>query len=128
MRTIANEYQAISKRISKQIMNETDKQIIGNSTSDLADYYYLDNCLTAIQIDSKRDESIEYVTQWETVPAQNREWAFRSDGDLNIECTYLQIYSPIIIPPDLYKLQAFTSEALFAQHQGYTIQWLTNTA
>lgn len=128
MRTIANEYQAISDRLIKQINKETDKQIMGSSTVDLIDYYYHNNCLTAIELDSERDEFLEYVTQWEVVHAEDREGPFRIDGDLEIECTYLLIHIPIISPPDMYRILDFTSEGLFAPQQGYRIQWQTNTA
>lgn len=132
MRNLRNtpetEYSIISTKVSQEIQRETDEQMVGIPTGDLVEYYYENNYLQPLEIDIKREAAIETVKRWEVVHSQDREGPFRSQGDLQFECVYLLLYIPIVPHTQLNRLNAIDGFDLFAQHQNFVLQWLTDSA
>jgi hypothetical protein len=96
-------YIDLLNEIQLNIIAEPDNYIITQPTEDLVKYY-LGNCLSQLELDLIKDESFEHKKYIKTIPANQREWAFQSSGDLKLECEKVILKMPILSNSDIQKI------------------------
>lgn len=94
-KTFQEYYQELFSEKKIKIASESDDYIIAQPTEDLVKYYQNDS-LQPIEFDSNKQESIEHKKSIKTIYANERESAYRYDGDLKIEVESIIVKLPIV--------------------------------
>lgn len=121
--TPQTEYAVISAKVSQEIQQESDEQIIGTKLSDLANFYYYRERLIPLEIDLSRSSTIKPVKEWGIIPAHQREGPFQYDGDLKFEFEYIWLYVPILPHPQFKRLSKLTGVEIFSAYRSYDVNW-----
>ncbi|MDB5124845.1 MAG: hypothetical protein JWP94_2974 [Mucilaginibacter sp.] len=93
-------YSDALEKAKKQILHETDTQIIGSEVDQLADFYYQRYALTPIEF-AADGLAFEIKREIRTISAGRREWGYREDGDFDFEYQSAIITIPIQPNPNL---------------------------
>lgn len=96
-------YSDLLSELQLKILSEKDNYIVSQQTEDLVKYY-LSSCLNPIEFDLSEEESFEPKKYIKTIYANQREWAYRSSGDLKIECEMVILRMPILYNRDTDKI------------------------
>lgn len=95
-------YRNLQEKVKGEILRETEEQILGSTTEELAKYYYDTNALSPIEEDSKSEVSYDVQDYLKRIPAGNREDFYRSEGDINdFPCQRVVVEVPILPNKDL---------------------------
>lgn len=103
-KTYQDFYSDLFGKLKLQIATESDEYIISQQTENLVKYY-IDRSLKPIEFDTEIDESIEHKKYIKTIYSHEREWAYRQEGDLQLECEKIIVKLPI--KPNRYVDQIF---------------------
>lgn len=102
-----NAYQEIEKKINGEILAEKESFVLGTSTDELTDYYFTNSCLTPLEIDNTRTETIAVKKEWRVIPSHLREVGYQSLGNLDFEFEIVIVTIPIKSHRQIEKLKQF---------------------
>ncbi len=102
-KTFDQYYSDLLSELQLKIISEEDNYIISQQTEDLVKFY-LNSCLNPIEFDSSKEETVEVKKYIKTIPAHEREWGYRSEGDLKQECEKVVLKTPILYNRDAEKI------------------------
>lgn len=124
--SISDYYRAITKKVEEQILQEKDDFIIGTPTTELVEYY-LQDLPSPIEIDSDRDESMEFKKNLRTVPAHQRERGYGSEGDLTFEYESIEISIPIVPNVYIHRLRDLETNTMSMSWSPDRLHWGTDS-
>jgi hypothetical protein len=93
--SISDYYRDALDKARSVILRESDAQIIGSDTAELAEFYFQQYALNPIEIDDTRETHWEYNNYVKTIPASERESDYRSQGNLDFSCERIVVEIPI---------------------------------
>ena len=99
--SIADYYRKVFADIERQILTETDEYIIGTDIDELAEYYCHNNCLSLIEFDTEKQETMEHKKGLKIVKANERKNGYQTMGDISVEYEIIVVTIPIIPNKDL---------------------------
>ncbi len=93
-------YRTALEKFKQDLLHESDLQILGSSTGDLANFYFQKYCLVPLEFDPA---AIAYEIRKEVrrVPAHRRDEFYRNEGDTQFEYEVAIISIPIETCPNL---------------------------
>lgn len=124
---IAALYDSITRKLSAKISDEPDNFIIGTSEEELLEYYYSSNHFTAVEPDRERKQTIYIKKVKKIIPANQREWAYQSGGDLPYEFEYVSVGIPIKPHPQWNDIRTFEPSSYSSGFFGEEPQWTADT-
>jgi hypothetical protein len=90
-------YKELQKKARSEILRESEKQIIGTETEELSKYFFEKYALTIIVEDPEREASWDIQDYLATIPAHERNRAYRYEGDLrDCPCQRVVVEVPIL--------------------------------
>ncbi len=104
-------YLKLFEDLKLRMASEADDYIIAQPTEDLLKYYS-NQALSPIEFDINTDETIEHKKYIKTIRAHERDWAYRQDGDLNMECEKIIVKLPIIPNNDINKILNLRTQSI----------------
>lgn len=94
---ISSYYSQLQESARSDVLHESEEQILGTETNDLAMFFYEKYAITPIEIDVEREVSWDPQDYFETIPAHQREEFCRSDGDLrDFPCQRVVVEVPVV--------------------------------
>lgn len=102
-----NAYQEIEKKINGEILAEKESFILGTSTDELTDYYFTNSCLTPLQVDNGRTETVDVKKEWRVIPSHLRDVGYQSLSNLDFEFEIVIVTIPIKPHRQIEKLKQF---------------------
>jgi len=124
--SISDYYRAIDKQIEEQILRENDDIIIGTATNELVEYY-LQDLPQPIEIDTERDENMDFRKDIRRIPAHQRERGYESEGDLVFEYESIIITIPIIQNSHISKLKELGTSTMSMSWSPDTLRWSSDS-
>ena len=107
-----NHYRNLQEQVRSEILRESEEQILGTSTDDLAQYIYGAHSIAPIVEDKELEASFDIQDYLKRITANNRENFYRSEGDIrDFPCQRAVVELPIKSNEDLAiiaKLRAST--------------------
>ncbi len=95
--SIFDYYRGLLKKVTDEIVNETDATIIWTNPEELAEYYFSKYRLSPVEFDDSREASWELQKYTKTIYAREREDVYQRQGDLNnYECEKVKVELPIL--------------------------------
>lgn len=93
-------YRTALDKFRQDLLHESDAQILGSTTDDLANFYFQEYCLVPLEFDPA---AIAYEIRKEVrrVPAHRRDEFYRNEGDTQFEYEVAVISIPIETCPNL---------------------------
>ena len=88
-------YSDLLQKIKEEILKQQDEYIIATPTEDLVDYYFAKYALSPVILDTTTEESLKHEKSTKTIPAERREYGYRAEGNLKVECEKLIVKLPI---------------------------------
>lgn len=93
--SISDYYRDALEKIRSAILRETEVQIIGSDTTELAEYYFLRSALNPIEIDETRETQWQHINYIENIPAHQRQSGYRHQGNIDFPCERILVEIPI---------------------------------
>lgn len=90
-------YTGLLENAREEILHESEEQILGTSTEELAGYVYKKYALIPIEIDPNRESNYELQEFLQDIPERERDSMYRGEGVLkNCQCERAVVEVPII--------------------------------
>ncbi len=124
---ISSYYRQKLEDIRGQILRESEAQILGSNTEELAQFYVQDAGLTTIEFDPENDASWEHENYVKRIPAHQRESFYSSEGDLDFACERIKVVMPIISNRDIATLSQLASTTFSLSYSDKDFQWAQNS-
>lgn len=125
--SIANYYRDALEKTRSVILRESEEQIIGSDTQELAEYYFQQYMLSSIELDDARETNWEYQNYIKTIPAHQRERFYSNDGDLDISCESVCVEIPIKPNQHVQVISQLQSSTHFISYSDEEFNWNQNT-
>lgn len=94
--TIKEIYQKKFEKINREILKESDLEILGCVSDDLSEYYCDMHCFTPLEINENENPEWEHKKYLKVIRSHDRSPAYRYDGDTEIECESITLSIPLI--------------------------------
>ncbi|MBP9839159.1 MAG: hypothetical protein KBC84_10670 [Proteobacteria bacterium] len=90
-------YSEIQNQVRSEILRESEAQIIGTETNQLADFYYYKYAFTVVQEDLEKGPSWDIQDYLADIPASRREGFYAQQGDfIDYQCQRVVIEVPFV--------------------------------
>lgn len=93
--SISDYYRPVLDKVRSAVLRESEAQIIGSETTELAEYYFQQHALNPIEIDDTRETNWEHENYVKTIPAHERERGYQNEGSLDFPCERVIVEIPI---------------------------------
>ncbi|MBP9709646.1 hypothetical protein KBD61_01305 [Patescibacteria group bacterium] len=121
--TISDYYRKVLEDVRGKVLRESESQIIGTDSLELAQFYLQDVSLTPIEFDDERESSWDHQTYVKTIPAHERESFYQSEGDFDFACERVRVEMPIKYNKDIRTLASLTSSTFSMSYSDKDLQW-----
>lgn len=121
--SISDYYRKIFDKARSAILRESEAQIIGTDTVELAEYYFQQYALNPIEIDETRDTNWEHKNYVKTIPARERESGYQNEGDLDFPCEKVIVVIPIKLNKDIRLLSELQSSRFTISFSEKEFNW-----
>jgi len=125
--SISDYYRDALDKARSAILRDSEEQIIGSDTEELAAYYFQQYALDPIEFDDTREKTWEHQTYVKTISASQREEFYRSDGDLDFPCEKVRVEIPIKTNKDVRNLSNFESSTRSLSYSDDQFGWHDDT-
>lgn len=112
------------KDLRSEILQETEEQIVGTDTEELANYYFSKSKVNIVEFDG--DSSMQHKKGIETIPSYKREAFYQSLGDLENPYEDIIIKMPIKYNADIAKIADYRSSPGFINNMEKDFNWQPN--
>jgi hypothetical protein len=99
--SISDAYRGVAEKVKNDILSQPDSFIQNSSTDDLVEYFFSNDHLQPIEVDTSREASFEHKKELRVVPAHQREDIYRSLGDTQFEYESVVVTIPLVHNPDV---------------------------
>ena len=110
-KTFEQYYSELFDSIKLKIASESDNFIITQPTEDLIKYY-TSNCINPVEFDFDREESLDHQKYIKTIYANQREWGYQNEGDLQMECEKVVVKIPILPNKDINQIISLRTNSI----------------
>ncbi|OGI17377.1 MAG: hypothetical protein A2Z52_00425 [Candidatus Moranbacteria bacterium RBG_19FT_COMBO_42_6] len=125
--SIADYYRDALDKLRSLILRESEAQIIGSDTTELAEYYFQQYALNPIEIDDTREKHWEYNNYVKTIPANQRESFYGNEGNLDFPCERILVEIPIKPNDNIKILSELTSSTFSDSYPEREFNWNQNS-
>lgn len=105
------------------VLRESESQIIGSDTTELAEYYFQQYLLNPIELDDSRETHWEHKPYVKTIPAHQREEFYRGEGNLDIPCEKIIVEIPIKFNQQIDILSKLQSSTFWMSNTEQEFTW-----
>lgn len=102
--SISDYYRGALDKARSAILRESEEQIIGSDTEELAKYYFQQYALAPIELDDSRETTWDPQNYVKKIPAHQRDEIYRSQGDLDFPSERVCVEMPIKPNKDIQDL------------------------
>lgn len=121
--TISDYYRKALEDVRGKVLRESESQIVGTDSLELAQFYLQDVSLAPIEFDDEKGPSWEHQSYVKTIPAHQRESFYQSEGDLDFACERVRVEMPIKSNKDIRTLASLTSSTFSISYSDRDLQW-----
>lgn len=125
--SISDHYRDALDKIRSVVLRESEAQIIGSDTSELAEYYFQQYALNPIEKDDSRETHWEHNAYVKTIPAHQRESSYRNEGNLDLPCERVLVEIPIKPNKDIQILSQLQSSTFTYSYSEKEFNWGQNS-
>lgn len=120
-------YRTLQERVRSEILRESEAQIIGTETDELARYFYDKYALSPIVEDPDRDVSWDIQDYLKTIPAHEREHFYSREGDLrDFPCQRVVVEVPILPNNHLREIATLRTSTYSISYSDSDFDWGTD--
>ena len=121
---ISDYYRQLQESVRGDILRESEEQIMGTDTDELAQYFYERHALSPIMEDPDNEPSVDIQDYLQNIPAHRREGLYRQDGDLqNFSSQRAVVEVPILPHPHLRTLSRLHGETVSMSYSADEFTW-----
>lgn len=120
---ISDYYRNLVNEVRTVILKESEAQIIGSETEELAQYYFKKLSLSPIELDPDRDITWTPEDYVKTIRSNEREYGYQELGDLDFACQRIKVDIPIIYNKDIEKLAKLISSVSYMMPAEKEYSW-----
>lgn len=121
--TISDYYRKALEDVRGKVLRESESQIVGTDSLELAQFYLQDVSLAPIEFDDEKGPSWEHQSYVKTIPAHQRESFYQSEGDFDFACERVRVEMPIKYNKDIRTLASLTSSTFSISYSDRDLQW-----
>lgn len=125
--SISDYYRDVLEKARSAILRESEEQMIGSNTQELAEYYSQQYALSTIELDDASETNWEHQSYVKTIPAHQREQFYNSQGDLDFPCERVRVEIPIKPNKDIQTISQLQSSTLSYSFSGDEFEWNQST-
>ncbi len=125
--SISDYYRYALDKVRSAILKESEAQIIGSGTTELADYYFEQYALHPIENDDTRETHWEPNSYVKTIPAIERESFNYNEGDIEFPCERIIVEIPIKPHVQIKTIADLRSQARYLSSSESKYTWNQNS-
>jgi len=125
--TISDYFKSALAEIRSGILHESEEQIVGCKTDDLACYCCGPYDLPIIELDSGREANWEHKNFVKIIPAHQRESFYSGMGDLEYSCERVVVEIPIKHNEQIHKISQLEASSFSISYSADEFIWSTDS-
>lgn len=120
---ISDYYRNALEKIRSVVLRESEAQIIGSATEELAEFYIQEHLLSPVELDPEREASWAHENYVKNIPAHQRESFYSNEGDIDFPCERIKVEIPIKTNKDIRTLSDLVSSTHSLSYSEKDFHW-----